>query len=274
MRLYRTKQGAVLEEKSVFYSLPGFSWDALFTWESPIQKLQELKQSASVSSLQLEEVLAPIQSQEVWAAGVTYYRSREARITESKEAGGGSFYDRVYVAERPELFFKSTPHRTVGPNQKIRIRADSSWSVPEPELTLAINTAGVIFGYTCGNDVSARDIEGENPLYLPQAKIYDQSCALGPALLIPSAPLDATTPISLSIVRQEKEVFSGQTTLASMKRPLEELAHFLFRENSFPVGCFLLTGTGVVPPDSFTLRSGDVCHISIEPIGTLTNQVA
>lgn len=217
---------------------------------------------------------APIGTQEVWAAGVTYLRSRTARMEESKDAGGGTFYDKVYQAERPELFFKGTPHRVAGPGTPVRIRDDSRWNVPEPELTLALNRTGRIFGYTVGNDMSSRDIEGENPLYLPQAKVYDRSTALGPCLLITDDPLPPATAISLEIRRAGAAVFSGATQLSQIKRSFAELAGFLFRDNSFPRGAYLMTGTGIVPPDSFTLQAGDEIRITIEPIGTLMNTVA
>ncbi|MGA7235351.1 MAG: fumarylacetoacetate hydrolase family protein [Bryobacteraceae bacterium] len=217
--------------------------------------------------------LAPIDSQEVWAAGVTYYRSRTARMAESEVAGGGSFYDRVYSAERPELFFKALAHRVAGPDQKVRIRRDSQWNVPEPELALVISPAGKITGYTIGNDMSSRDIEGENPLYLPQAKVYDRSCALGPAILVSEEPLPSTTAISIEIRRTGAAVFSDSTTLAAMKRRPEELVEYLYRETNFPNGCILLTGTGIVPPDTFTLQSGDDISITIDGIGTLHNSV-
>ncbi len=195
-------------------------------------------------------------------------------MEEAKTAGGGDFYDRVYAAERPELFFKSTPHRVVGPGDDVRIRKDAKWSVPEPELTLLINSRGQIIGYTAGNDMSSRDIEGENPLYLPQAKVYLGSCALGPCILIGSEPLDPSTPIRLEIMRGGRTEFAGATTLAELKRAPATLAEYLFRDNSFPSGAFLMTGTGIVPPDSFTLASGDRIRITIDPIGTLENTVA
>jgi 2-dehydro-3-deoxy-D-arabinonate dehydratase len=217
--------------------------------------------------------LAPIDSQEVWAAGVTYYRSRTARMAESEVAGGGSFYDRVYTAERPELFFKALAHRVAGPEEKVRIRRDSKWNVPEPELALVISPAGKITGYTIGNDMSSRDIEGENPLYLPQAKVYDRSCALGPAILATGQPLPVTTTIAIEIRRGGAAAFSDSTTLAAMKRRPEELVEYLYRETSFPNGCILLTGTGIVPPDTFTLQSGDEIAITIDGIGTLRNSV-
>jgi 2-dehydro-3-deoxy-D-arabinonate dehydratase len=220
-----------------------------------------------------ETLLPPIESQEVWAAGVTYYRSRTARMAEAETAGGGDFYDRVYNAERPELFMKATPSRVVGHGAAVRIRRDSKWNVPEPELTLLVSPRGKILGYTIGNDMSSRDIEGANPLYLPQAKVYDKCCAIGPAILITNEPLAATTGIHLNIDRAGQNVFSGSTTLASMKRRPEELVEYLYRESSFPNGAFLLTGTGVVPPDAFTLAPGDLVNIAIDGIGQLTNTV-
>jgi 2-dehydro-3-deoxy-D-arabinonate dehydratase len=219
------------------------------------------------------QILAPIGSQEVWAAGVTYYRSRSARMEESKSAGGGDFYDRVYSAERPELFFKATASRVAGPGSSVRIRADSKWNVPEPELTLLANNRGQIIGYTVGNDMSSRDIEGENPLYLPQAKVYDRSCALGPCVLVTPQPLPTTTPIRLEIVRGGVVAFAAETTLAELKRAPETLVEYLFRDNSFPFGTFLMTGTGIIPPDSFTLKVADSIRITIDPIGTLENDV-
>ena len=196
------------------------------------------------------------------------------RREESKSAGGGDFYDRVYAADRPELFFKATGQRVIGPGGDVRIRKDSRWNVPEPELTLVINPRGRIVGYTIGNDMSSRDIEGENPLYLPQAKVYDGSCALGPGILVTNDPLPKTTEIRIEILRNGSEVFRGQTTLAQMKRDPQELVEYLYRECAYPAGCYLLTGTGVVPPDSFTLDHGDEVRITIEPIGTLRNNVA
>jgi 2-dehydro-3-deoxy-D-arabinonate dehydratase len=195
-------------------------------------------------------------------------------MEESKSAGGGDFYDRVYVADRPELFFKATPHRVRGPGAEVRIRRDAQWNVPEPELALAVTSSGRIVGYTIGNDMSSRDIEGENPLYLPQAKVYDGSCGLGPAIYVPDAPLPPETAIRIVIRRAHATAFEGETTLAAMKRKPEELVEYLFRDNSFPNGCILLTGTGIVPPDEFTLAAGDEIAISITGIGTLVNVVA
>jgi 2-dehydro-3-deoxy-D-arabinonate dehydratase len=216
----------------------------------------------------------PIDEQEVWAAGVTYFRSRTARIEESRAATGGGFYDLVYNADRPELFFKAAAWRVVASGGFVRIRRDARWNVPEPELALLISPRGRIIGYTVGNDMSSRDIEGENPLYLPQAKIYDGSCALGPGLLVSADPLPASTAIRLEIRRQGSVCFSGSTTLAEMKRNPQTLVDYLYRETSFPDGCVLLTGTGVVPPDDFTLQVGDETAITIDAIGTLRNSVA
>jgi 2-dehydro-3-deoxy-D-arabinonate dehydratase len=274
VKLYRTSNGPYVEEAGNYYRVALPSWDALVTHDdlhgyllSIVNKVEPAMDFSSA------RILAPIGSQEVWAAGVTYYRSRSARMEEAKTAGGGDFYDRVYSAERPELFFKSTPNRVAGHGEDVRIRKDSSWSVPEPELTLLINDRGQIIGYTAGNDMSSRDIEGENPLYLPQAKVYDRSCALGPCILVGSEPPPNSTPIRLEIVRDGRTEFSGVTTLAELKRAPATLAEYLFRDNSFPFGALLMTGTGVVPPDSFTLASGDLIRITIDPIGTLENNV-
>ena len=216
--------------------------------------------------------LAPIDQQEVWAAGVTYKRSQVARMEESESAA--SNYDKVYTADRPELFFKATPHRVSGPGQPLRVRYDSTWSVPEPEFTLVMNPTGRIVGYTIGNDMSARDIEGENPLYLPQAKLYTQCAGLGPCVLLAEKPLEPDAiDIQLTIRRGGKSVFTGETKLSQMKRTPDELAGWLYRENELPNGSFLMTGTGVVPDDSFSLEQGDEVSISITGIGTLSNPI-
>lgn len=219
-------------------------------------------------------LLAPVDDQEVWAAGVTYERSKVARMEES--AGGGDFYDKVYAAERPELFNKASGgHRVMGPGAPIRVRRDSAWNVPEPEMTLVLCAAGKIVGVTVGNDVSSRDIEGENPLYLPQAKVYDGACALGPMIRLLDDELDLRNlAIRLSITRANETAFAAETSTARMKRTPEELAAYLFRELTFPGGAFLMTGTGIVPPDDFSLTSGDVVSITIDGVGTLTNPVA
>jgi 2-dehydro-3-deoxy-D-arabinonate dehydratase len=217
-------------------------------------------------------LLAPLDRQEVWAAGVTYKRSRQARERES--VGAASFYDKVYTAARPELFFKATPHRVCGTGAQVRVRADSRWSVPEPELALVLSPRLQLVGYTIGNDMSARDIEGENPLYLPQAKVHDRCCALGPVITLAQAmpPLDRVT-IRLAIRRREEKVFEGTTSVSEMARPLDDLVQWLGRDNTFPNGVILLTGTGIVPPDDFTLAADDVIEIDISGIGRLTNRV-
>ncbi len=216
--------------------------------------------------------LAPIDYQEVWAAGVTYKRSQVARMEESKS--GASHYDKVYTAPRPEIFFKGNANRVSGPGQPVRVRYDSNWSVPEPEFTLVISPAMKLVGFTIGNDMSARDIEGENPLYLPQAKVYKQCCGLGPCVLLNDGTLDRTTTrVLLKIERGGQAVFQGETNLGQLARTFEELIDWLGRESEYPTGAFLLTGTGVVPPDNFTLENGDSVSISIDGIGTLTNPV-
>ncbi|HEY2858253.1 MAG TPA: fumarylacetoacetate hydrolase family protein [Terracidiphilus sp.] len=285
MRIFRTTAGSIVEKQGKYYHISGANWDELFSRDDlegylndAIASAPELELSQS-KALDLESgdgagILPPIEHQEVWAAGVTYYRSRSARMEESESAGGGDFYDRVYSAQRPELFFKSTASRTVGPGGKVRIRGDAKWSVPEPELTLAISAGGKIVGYTIGNDMSSRDIEGENPLYLPQAKVYDGSCALGPGILVTGTMLPRTTEIVLEIDREDRCVFAGCVKLSELKRKPEMLVEYLFRDNSFPNGCFLMTGTGIVPPNEFTLQRGDRVRITIEPIGRLANEVA
>jgi 2-dehydro-3-deoxy-D-arabinonate dehydratase len=274
IKLFRTTTGPVVERNGVFYSIAGDSWDRLVERDDLKPYLNNLLAKATERESPREtDLLAPIESQEVWAAGVTYYRSRSARMEESKAAGGGDFYDRVYDAPRPELFFKATPHRVVGPGGKVAIRDDAKWSVPEPELTLLITPSGKITGYTIGNDMSSRDIEGENPLYLPQAKVYDRSCALGPCILVSEEPLARETTIALEIARAGKPVFAEAIPLSSMKREPQSLVDYLYRNNRFPSGSFLLTGTGIVPPDSFTLHTGDEIRITINGIGTLANEV-
>jgi len=274
MKIYRTGRGIFAEFEDRYYLLTSRDWDDLIRSTDLYQRVRaEITEQAAVNDFDGSELLPPIVSQEVWAAGVTYFRSRNARMEESKDAGGGTFYDRVYEAERPELFFKATGRKVVGPGGAVRIRSDAKWSVPEPELTLLINPAGQIIGYTIGNDMSSRDIEGENPLYLPQAKVYDGSCALGPCVLLSPEPLSRSTMIQIEISRLGKTVFDGSTTLAELKRDPTQLAEYLFRSSSFPDGVFLMTGTGIVPGDEFTLASGDVIRISIQKIGTLENYV-
>ena len=272
-RLYPAANCIVIEHEGEFTQAnPDFTLDLLFSAKNPRQAVE----TAQSQGQPTDAPGAPwplVQSQEVWAAGVTYYRSRTARMEESQDAGGGDFYDRVYDADRPELFLKATPHRVAAPNGGVKIRSDSKWNVPEPELTLAINTMGKVFGYTLGNDMSSRDIEGENPLYLPQAKCYDRSAALGPCLVVSDDLPELSTELSIEIRRRGEPVFNGSTQLDQIKRPLESLADWLYRENVFPFGAYLMTGTGIVPPDEFTLNPGDQIRITMDPVGTLINMV-
>lgn len=275
MKLYRLPDATIIDDGTRACSYNG-EWDELINRDDLSQFLTQLTSSEKLDVAPpdwMQGIVAPLVSQEVWAAGVTYYRSRTARMAESQDAGGDSFYDRVYNAERPELFLKATPHRVAGPGSGVRIRKDSRWNVPEPELALVITKTGKIVGYTIGNDMSSRDIEGENPLYLPQAKVYDRSCALGPCVLVTNEMLDSSTEICLDIHRRAEMMFKGSTTLAQLKRTPQTLVEFLYRDNSFPQGCILLTGTGIVPPDNFTLERGDEIRITIEPVGTLVNVV-
>jgi 2-dehydro-3-deoxy-D-arabinonate dehydratase len=276
MRLFRTDRGAIVEHKSRHFLIEGANWTALTNRKGLYDALarEATTHKKDVPPPDPGELLAPIERAEVWAAGVTYYRSRDARVEESKAAGGGDFYARVYDAPRPELFFKASAHRVSAPGQPVRIRRDSRWNVPEPELALWISSAGTIEGFTIGNDMSSRDIEGENPLYLPQAKVYDGCCALGPGLLVAGGEMPAETKIVLQIARSGAVCFHGETTLQKLKRHPAELAQWLFRDQSFPDGCFLLTGTGIVPDAGFTLQSADEIRIEIDGIGRLINPVA
>lgn len=275
MKIYNTTSGTFVENNNNFYSFKELSFDSLVNQPNLFQFLKqaiETKQAEAKPDLE-NTLLAPIVSQEVWASGVTYLRSKTARMEESKDAGGGDFYDRVYDAQRPEIFFKATAGRTVGHGEGVKIRRDSKWNVPEPELTLFVNSSGEIAGYTVGNDMSSRDIEGENPLYLPQAKSYDKSAAIGPCILVLEEPISKDTEIRLQIVRDGNIAFEQATKLSQMKRELPELVKYLTYECTFKYGTFLMTGTGIVPPDDFTLAKGDVINISIEGIGTLSNYV-
>jgi 2-dehydro-3-deoxy-D-arabinonate dehydratase len=228
--------------------------------------------AGAVGAAGCTQLLAPIEQQEVWAAGVTYLRSKVARMEESE--GAARFYDLVYDSERPELFLKATPHRVSGPHTPVRIRADARWNVPEPELGLLLSPKMRIIGYTIGNDMSSRDIEGENPLYLPQAKVYSQACGLGPLILLEEdAPEHREFEIRLDIRRGGEVAFHGTTNTSQMKRTFAELASWLGRDNDFPHGAFLLTGTGLVPGDDFTLQPGDRITITVPEIGELTNEV-
>ena len=278
MKLYKTTKGIVIQQNEDFFLSKEQDWDIFLNRPGLFQKIsneiKELNADKKLSALLETDILPPISKQEIWASGVTYLRSREARMEEAKDAGGGDFYARVYEAQRPELFFKAPAYRTVGSGQLVRIRKDSKWNVPEPELTLFICSNGTIEGYTIGNDMSSRDIEGENPLYLPQAKSYDGSAAIGPCLYVSDSPLSSDSIIRLEIVRKREVVFSGEISINRMKRKHQELADYLFRETSFPFGVYLMTGTGIVPPDHFTLDVNDEIRISIDGIGTLVNTVA
>ena len=279
MHLYQTSKGIILKSDGRSFLFPD-DWNMLINQ----QNLHEyLYKSSSVMDVIDQDqsddyidnyLLPPIGSQEVWAAGVTYLRSRDARMEESEDAGSADCYQKVYEAKRPELFFKALPHRVAGHNQSVNIRKDSIWNVPEPELTLYINSSGNIQAYTIGNDMSSRSIEGENPLYLPQAKVYERSTGIGPCLFVTNEPVSVHTKIRMNIYRDGHKMFDDVTTLSKMKRSLKELASWLFSELDFMYGCFLLTGTCVVPPADFTLQENDIVNISIDGIGTLTNTIA
>ena len=274
MKIYKTAQGALIEYKEQFYLEKSIPWDELINRSQLHEFLLALvsEKDATQVDLTKTEILPPLQSQEIWASGVTYYRSRSARMEESQD--GGDVYDRVYSAERPELFFKANIARTVGHLAEVYIRKDSKWDVPEPELTLFVNTKGEIQGYTVGNDMSSRSIEGENPLYLPQAKVYEKCAGLGPCIYVPENGIDPQSKIKLQILRDNQLAFEEEIGIDQMKRKHTELVSFLFRECDFPYGCFLMTGTGIVPPNEFTLQVKDQVNISIEGIGTLTNFIA
>jgi 2-dehydro-3-deoxy-D-arabinonate dehydratase len=279
MKLYKTRKGNLLNDGNGYWLLDQ-PWEQLINRSELHRYLRsvlpgaETLPAAEADALLNTQLMAPIGSeQEVWAAGVTYLRSRDARMEESAETGGASFYDKVYAAERPELFFKALPHRVAAHEEDVYIRRDSTWDVPEPELTLFINSKGEIQGYTIGNDMSSRSIEGENPLYLPQAKVYDRSAALGPCLYVPSEPIPLSTKISMIIRRDGKSVYSGEVAISQIKRKLPELAHWLYRDMDFARGCFLMTGTCLVPGNDFTLAEADRVDITIGGIGTLANTV-
>jgi 2-dehydro-3-deoxy-D-arabinonate dehydratase len=255
MYLYRTSRGILGRSEKSYFQIPDTDFDELLSHQTLYAYLSDLRVDAkTVRPPSPEELLPPVGAQEVWAAGVTYERSREGRREEAQESGAG--------------------WRVVAPYGKIRVRRDARWSVPEPELVLVINRDAKIIGYTLGNDVSSRDIEGENPLYLPQAKVYDGSCSLGPAILVTEEPLDLNTEITLLIERGGQTIFQGQVPLRRIHRELDVLVEYLYRELSFPAGAFLLTGTGIVPPNDFTLLPGDVVKIIAAPLGELVNEVA
>ncbi|WP_234573592.1 fumarylacetoacetate hydrolase family protein [Rhodohalobacter sp. 614A] len=277
MKIYKTKRGVVIENDASFYLLKNEDWDTFINddhlSEKATEKISSLESIANGDDFITDKLMAPIGNQEIWASGVTYYNSKLGRQEESKEAGGGDFYARVYVADRPELFFKSTGYRCVGSGENVRIRKDSTWDVPEPELTLCITSSGKIVGYTIGNDMSSRSIEGENPLYLPQAKTYDGSAAIGPCIYVTKKPLPSDTTITLEINRNGKTVFEGSIEINQIKRDFNDLVSYLYRECSFPNGSFLMTGTGIVPGKDFTLQENDDIQITIPLIGTLVNKV-
>ncbi|MBO9732791.1 MAG: fumarylacetoacetate hydrolase family protein [Chitinophaga sp.] len=278
MRIYKTSAALLVAHQDQYYTVAA-NWNTyvnrtgLFDYVLADIKGKTPVPAAIAEQLLAADLLPPIGAQEVWAAGVTYYRSRTARMEESEISGGATFYDKVYVAERPELFFKATPHRVSGHGQTVYIREDSSWDVPEPELTLFISSQGTIEGYTIGNDMSSRSIEGENPLYLPQAKVYEKCAGLGPCLMVPSVPIPPDTVINMSIYRNDEVQYTDSVPISQMKRSHQELVNFLYKGCAFPEGCYLMTGTCLVPDNSFTLQDNDRVEISIDHIGRLVNEV-
>lgn len=275
MKIYNTAKGIVFEQDNRFYLYDKGRWDDFINDDEILDKaLQIVAQLTPGDQSLISETLPVIGSrQELWACGVTYYRSMVGRQEESKNSGGADFYAKVYEAERPECFFKATPARVTGHNGYVRIRKDSTWDVPEPELTLVVTASGKIIGYTIGNDMSSRSIEGENPLYLPQAKTYDGCASVGPCVYLSDSAPGKETLIRLAIHRNGEESFSGSIAISQMKRTPAELVSFIYRESSFPQGCLVMTGTGIVPGNDFTLQSGDVIRISIDGIGELVNTV-
>lgn len=277
MKIYNTQSGIIIEKENSFYIVKNESWDNFINDDNLYAKLNNIASSETstdnAEQLIKNELKAPVQNQEIWASGVTYFNSKLGREEESKKTGGGEYYARVYVADRPELFFKATAHRTVGSGGKVAIRKDSTWDVPEPELTLVITSSGKIVGYTVGNDMSSRSIEGDNPLYLPQAKTYDGCAAVGPCVLVLENELPEDAKIEMSILRNGKSVFEGTSGVDQMKRKPKELVSYLYKECSFPYGSLLMTGTGIVPTRDFTLQKDDEIQITIEHIGTLINTV-
>ena len=276
MKLYKTKNGIIIENQEGVFEADIQDWDKFLNDDNLLKKISLLLNSGNViktNSVDESKILAPVGKQELWACGVTYLRSKVGRQEESKLSGGADFYAKVYEAERPEVFFKATANRIVGHNDKVRIRKDSTWDVPEPELTLVVTSSGKIIGYTIGNDMSSRSIEGENPLYLPQAKTYDACAAIGPCIFVTEEPLESNTIIQIEINRNNNTVFTDQIAISQMKRTTKELVSFVYRECSFPDGCLSMTGTGIVPGSDFTLLSGDEILITIDNIGKLVNVV-
>lgn len=277
MKVYKTQQGILIEHRELFYLLKDEDWNRFINDDNLFDKIERLisshKPVDNGAEIKTNGLKPPLDSQEIWASGVTYYNSKLGREEESKEAGADDFYARVYDADRPELFFKATKSRTVGSGELVNIRDDSTWDVPEPELTLVITSGGKIVGYTIGNDMSSRSIEGENPLYLPQAKSYDGSASVGPCIYVTKDPLPPDTKIEMEVKRAEETVFEGEIEINQIKREFTDLVSYLYRECSFPDGSLLMTGTGIVPSKDFTLHHGDEINITIEPIGTLVNKV-
>lgn len=275
-KLFHTPHGTLIQssESNLTKFSQSTTWDELINQEDLYTSCSLLFTKANETDINQHEILPPVHQQEIWAAGVTYLRSKVARMEESKESGGDTFYDKVYSAERPEIFYKGNALRAIGNGGKVRIRKDAVWNVPEPELTLFINKFNKIAAYTIGNDMSSRDIEGENPLYLPQAKVYNGSAGIGPGLLVPEQALSPNTIIDMKIYRDKNLVFQGDTQISQMKRTHTELAEYLTRELHFPKGVFLMTGTCIVPDPPFTLMANDRIEIQIEPIGTLIQTVA
>jgi 2-dehydro-3-deoxy-D-arabinonate dehydratase len=278
MKIYKLKSGIGLEHDGSVHVLRNEHWDNFVNDDDLPAKAKRIAESTHPTGGGMQtlenDIEAPMHLQELWAAGVTYTRSKIGRQEESRKSGGGDFYARVYEAERPELFFKANAHRIVGPGKPVRIRRDSVWNVPEPELTLLITSLGKIVGYTIGNDMSSRSIEGENPLYLPQAKTYDGCASIGPCIYVSENPLPGETVIHMEIKRGDSTILDGSVTLGQMNREPEALVSYLYRECSFPYGSLLMTGTGIVPSSDFTLQRQDKIRITIDPIGTLENTVA
>lgn len=271
IKLLRCERGIVVEVEQQYFLLEDKDWDYFINDNSLYQKIiRSLPLAKAITNP--GKIYHPVSAQELWACGVTYLRSKQGRQEESQD--GGDIYARVYDAARPEVFFKASSLRIAHPGDEVRIRKDSGWDVPEPELTLLVSSSGKIIGYTIGNDMSSRSIEGENPLYLPQAKTYDGCASVGPCIWITEKPLSPETAIRMEIYREGKLSFEGKVELSQMKRKLEELVSYVYKECSFPHGAFIMTGTGIVPDHDFSLKSGDIVRIEIEGIGTLENPVA
>ena len=276
MKLYKKKNQVIVHFNQSYYLLNNQNWDLLVNDDNLFSKIKnQILSAPSVDKSEIKFIDPPIESQELWASGVTYLISKKERENESKKSGGSEFYNKVYNADRPELFFKATKNRISGNDQFVRIRKDSSWNVPEPELTLFATSNKKIIGLTIGNDMSSRSIEGENPLYLPQAKTYDGCASLGPCLYVLENQEEVNNglDIKISIERKNKIIFNNSISTNQMKRSNQELINYLFRECSFPNGVFLMTGTGIVPPKDITLNKNDIIKISIENIGILINKV-